>query len=143
MDWLVGMDLSDKGQGALGYARWLEEALPESERFVGVHVLEEAELRQLLRYHHLAELEQKAADAAERVVEELGATQVLAERRVICGRSAEQALIDLGHQGDVRALVIGRQARRGEKRVVRLGRVARRLLRTLPSPVVVAMEKLA
>ncbi|MEX1361570.1 MAG: universal stress protein [Nannocystaceae bacterium] len=139
MDWLVGMDLSDKGQGALGYARWLHDALSGRgpDRFVGVHILEEAELRQLLRYHHLSELEAKAELAADRVVEQLDAGTTLAERRVICGRSAEHALCELSRHDDVRALVIGRQARRGEKRVVRLGRVARRLLRTLPAPVVV------
>jgi nucleotide-binding universal stress UspA family protein len=144
MDWLVGMDLTDRGQGALGYARWLGGVLPAGkDRFVGVHVLEEDDLRQLLRYHHLEEIEHKAAAAADRVVSELGAEAVLAERRVICGRSAEQALAELAHvpaTGSsplVRALLIGRQARRGERRVVRLGRVARRLLRTLPAPVVV------
>lgn len=138
MDWLVGMDLSDRGQGALGYSRWLHGVLPAGQdRFVGVHVLEEVELRQLLRYHHLAEVEERAATAADRVVKAAGAEGALAERRVIYGRSAEEALADLAQQSGVRALVIGRQARRGEKRIVRLGRVARRLLRTLPSPVVV------
>lgn len=138
MEWLVGMDLTDRGQGALGYARWLAGVLPaRGDHFTGVHVLEESELRQLLRYHHLEDVEQNAARAAARVVAQAGAADVLSERRVICGRSAEQALHDLAHQPGVRALVIGRQARRGEKRVVRLGRVARRLLRTLPAPVVV------
>jgi nucleotide-binding universal stress UspA family protein len=138
MDWLVGMDLTDRGQGALGYARWLAGVLPSGgDRFVGVHVLEENELRQLLRYHHLEEIESKAAAAADRVVTAAGAETALVERRVIYGRSAEQALQDLSRQAGVRALVIGRQARRGEKRMVRLGRVARRLLRTLPAPVVV------
>ena len=138
MEWLVGMDLSDRGQGALGYTRWLAGALPAArDRFIGVHVLEEDELRQLLRYHHLEEVEQNAAVAAGRVVAQAGVEGVLAERRVICGRSAEQSLEELAHKPGVRALVIGRQARRGEKRVVRLGRVARRLLRSLPVPVVV------
>lgn len=145
MDWLVGMDLTDRGQGALGYARWLAGVLPPGkDRFVGVHVLEEDELRQLLRYHHLEEVEKNAVAAAERVVASVGAEVALAERRVICGRSAEQTLAELAEPPAagssaalVRALVIGRQARRGEKRVVRLGRVARRLLRALPVPVVV------
>jgi nucleotide-binding universal stress UspA family protein len=144
MEWLVGMDLSDRGQGALGYARWLHGVLPAGQdRFTGVHVLEEDELRQLLRYHHLAEVEKNAAVAAERVVERAGAGPTLAQVRVICGRSAEQSLGELARQpaadpsAAVRALLIGRQARRGEKRVVRLGRVARRLLRALPAPVVV------
>ena len=142
MEWIVGMDLTDRGQGALGYARWLAGVLPAGrDRFTGVHVLEEDELRQLLRYHHLEDVETQAAAAADRVVAQAGAAAVLAERRVIVGRSAEQALHDLAEPSrdgaGVRALVIGRQARRGEKRVVRLGRVARRLLRTLPGPVVV------
>lgn len=138
MEWLVGMDLTDKGQGALGYARWLAGVLPAGrDRFTGVHVLEENELRQLLRYHHLEEVESQAAGAAARVATQAGADAVLAERRVVVGTTAEHTLEGLAHQAGVRALVIGRQARRGEKRVVRLGRVARRLLRTLPAPVVV------
>lgn len=138
MEWLVGMDLTDRGQGALGYARWLAGVLPAGrDRFTGVHVLEENELRQLLRYHHLEEVEQQAAAAAARVATQAGADAVLTERRVVVGTTAEHTLEGLAHQPGVRALVIGRQARRGEKRVVRLGRVARRLLRTLPAPVVV------
>lgn len=138
MEWVVGMDLSDRGQGALGYARWLHGVLPgDRDRFVGVHVLEEAELRQLLRYHHLDEVEKRAADASERVIQAAGAEQALAERRVIHGRSAEHALESLARRPEVHGLIIGRQARRGERRVVRLGRVARRLLRSLPAPVVV------
>lgn len=138
MEWLVGMDLTDRGQGALGYARWLAGVLPAGrDRFTGVHVLEENELRQLLRYHHLEEVEQQAAAAAARVATQAGADAVLSERRVVVGTTAEHTLEGLAHQPGVRALVIGRQARRGEKRVVRLGRVARRLLRTLPAPVVV------
>jgi nucleotide-binding universal stress UspA family protein len=145
MEWLVGMDLSDRGQGALAYARWLHGVLPAGrDRFIGVHVLEEDELRQLLRYHHLEEVEGNAMVAAERVITDTGVASVLSERRVIVGRSAEHALAELARQpsgaeagAGVRALLIGRQARRGERRVVRLGRVARRLLRTLPAPVVV------
>lgn len=140
MEWLVGMDLSDRGQGALGYAHWLSDALPRGRgeaRFVGVHVLEQAELRQLLRYHHLEEIEAKAQAAADRVIAEAGADECLAQRRVICGRSAEHALAELAGSATTRALVIGRQARRAQTRLVRLGRVARRLLRTLPAPVVV------
>ncbi len=138
MEWLVGMDLSDRGQGALSYARWLSEVLPaERDYFTGVHVLEETELRQLLRYHHLEEVERNAAAAADRVARSVGAERALAKRNVICGRSAEEALGQLVRHPDVRGLLIGRQAMRGEKRVVRLGRVARRLLRNLPVPVIV------
>lgn len=138
MDWLIGMDLSDRGQGALGYARWLSDALTGGgDRFVGVHVLEQAELQQLLRHHHLAEIETKAEALAQRLIAEAGASECLAEHQVICGLSAEHSLSDLARQAGTRALIIGRQARRGEKRLVRLGRVARRLLRTLPAPVVV------
>jgi len=140
MEWLVGMDLSDRGQGALGYAHWLRGLLPsgdDGERFYGVHVLEQDELRQALRYHHLEAIETQAGELAQRVVREVSEEPFLAERKVICGRSAEDALADLAQQPNTRALIIGRQAKRGEKRLVRLGRVARRLLRTLPAPVVV------
>jgi len=139
MEWLVGMDLSDSGHGALAYAGWLHGASggkPE-ERFVGVHVLEEAVLQPLLRYHRLEELERSSQEAADRAVTNLDVGDAVVERRIVCGRSVESVLSDLARRPGVRGLIIGRQAKRGEKRIVRLGRVARRLLRTLAGPTVV------
>ncbi len=140
MEWWVGMDLSDRGQGALGYASWLSRTLSsgeEADRFSGVHVLEEAELQPLLRYHHLGELEKNAQNAADKVIAKIDEGLSLSERRIVCGRTAERVLADLAKGEGVRGLIIGRQAKRGEKRIVRLGRVARRLLRSLTAPTIV------
>ncbi|MCA9704742.1 MAG: universal stress protein [Myxococcales bacterium] len=142
--WVVGLDLRPSGQGALRFAHWLAGATRQGQpTFVGVHVLVEAHLRAALRYHHLDEVETNAKALAERVVGEVSEDEFLAERKVICGRTAEEALAELARPSGTRALVIGRQARRGEKRLVRLGRVARRLLRTLPAPVVVVISNRA
>ncbi len=140
MEWLVGMDLSDRGQGALAYTSWLKQAMKAGEaedRFLGVHVLEEAVSQPLLRHHDLEQVEKSTEQAASAIVEGIGDGFSFDEQRVVHGRSAEATLGDLSAAPEVRGLILGRQAKRGERRIVRLGRVARRLLRSLPAPIVV------
>ncbi|MCH9685814.1 MAG: universal stress protein [Deltaproteobacteria bacterium] len=137
MHWVLGLDLGDRGRGALAFTQWLAQMLPASQRFVGVHVLEEGRLQQLLRYHHLDEVQRKADAAIATVISTAGAEPVLQERRVLCGGSPDKGLADVVAQTEVRGLILGRQAKRGQSRLVHLGSVARRLLRSLPCPVTV------
>lgn len=137
MQWLLGLDLRNHGEGALAYTRWLAQNLPTTETFVGVHVLETARLHQLLRHRHLSEVETIAKEAVARVVEEHDPQGVLDQARVESGRAAEQVLGEIAARPGLRGIVVGRQAKRGQSRLVHLGRVARRLLRTLPAPVTV------
>jgi len=136
--WIVGLDLRPSGQGALRFARWLASASRPGEAvFVGVHVLVEAHLQAALRYHHLDELIDGAREQAHSVVERAGATEILGEIHVVQGRTAEQSLEAARVYHHAEALVVGRLAPRGGHHVFRLGKVARRLLRKLPAPVVV------
>jgi nucleotide-binding universal stress UspA family protein len=136
--WIVGLDLRPTGQGALRFARWLAGANREGRpTFVGVHVLEEDTLRAALRYHHLDELVAGAREEAEMLLRNAGATEVLGELHVVQGLHAEQSLEAARSEHQAEGLVVGRQAPREGHHLLRLGKVARRLLRSLGGPVVV------
>jgi nucleotide-binding universal stress UspA family protein len=136
--WLVGLDLRPRSQGAVRYAAWIARSSKQQpERLVGVHVLEEAHLLMALRYHHLDELERTAREAAAKMLQDNGAADVFAEVSVVEGRAAEESLEAARTYHHADALVIGRYATREGRHLVRLGRVARRLLRKASGPVVV------
>ena len=136
--WIVGLDLRPTGQGALRFARWLAgTAREERLSFVGVHVLEQDMLQAALRYHHLDELVAGAREEAEMLLRNAGATDVLAELRVVQGLRADETLEAAREEHQAEGLVVGRQAPREGHHLLRLGRVARHLLRSLGGPVVV------
>lgn len=136
--WIVGLDLRPTGQGALVFARWLAAATRQgAPAFVGVHVLEEDHLRAALRYHHLDELIVGAREQAELMVKKADATGVLGELHVVQGMHAEESLEAARVYHHAEGLIVGRQAPREGHHLLRLGKVARRLLRRLPAPVVV------
>lgn len=135
--WIVGIELSPRSSGALQFARWLRETLHA--RVLGVYVSEmymlglppsdgaafvlamrsEAE-------HWLGSLGAGAPGAA------IDATQILDEV------DAEAGLVKAAR--GAAGLIIGRRV--GKHRYIRLGRVARRLLRSLPAPVIVVPPEL-
>lgn len=136
MKWIVGLDLRPSSQGAIRFARWLS-ATSEKDRMVGVHVLEEAHLQAALRYHHLDELMSTAREAAAQVVARCDATSVLETVEIVQGVQAERSLEAAREYHYADAVIVGRQAPREGHRLLRLGRVARRMLRSLDSPVIV------
>lgn len=140
MKWIIGVDLRETATGALQFCQWLARhaARPARHTFVPVHVLEESYLLQVLRYTHQSEVEGKALVDARHQLDraELGA--FVEAPKITRAAAADEGLVrelDAQH-GD--ALVIGRQAPSHERHFVRLGRVARRLVRQLPCPIVVA-----
>lgn len=133
--WIVGLDLSPRSRGAVSFAKLLAER--NGDALFGVHVLEEAHLHAALRYHHLAEVEAAALAAATTFVEGLGATAAVGSIEIAKGRTAEETLTASAEARSCDGIVIGRNAESDETAIVRLGRVARRLLRTLPRTVAV------
>lgn len=131
--WIVGLDLSPRSRGAVSFAKLLGER--NGDALFGVHVLEEAHLQAALRYHHLAELESNALSAAKTFVQSVGAT--FGSTEIAKGNTAEEALTANAARRGCDGIVIGRNAERDETAIVRLGRVARRLLRTLPCTIAV------
>lgn len=142
--WILGLDLRDASTGALQLARWLVTHASPKERheLVPVHVLEESYLAQVLRHRPLAEVQQIAEADANTELGRAELRAVAASPRIVRGMVAEDRLaaeLDAEHAD---AIVIGRQAPSGELHFVRLGRIARRLLRRLPAPVVVMPPEL-
>jgi len=135
--WIVGLDLRPTGKGAIEFAHWLSQASGGRAKMVGIHVLEEAHLQSALRYHHLDELEKGAHEAADMLIKEVGAEASLSGRHLVQGVQASGALKTALAYHLADGLIVGRQAPREGRRILRLGRTARRLLRLLPSPVVV------
>jgi nucleotide-binding universal stress UspA family protein len=133
--WIVGLDLGPRSDGAIAFGKWLSDQ--GGDQLVGVHVLEEAHLNAALRYHHLTELETSALTTARAKVASADATANFSVLEVIEGRTAEETLAAAAAYRRCDGIVVGRNAPRDGHPLIRLGRVARRLLRTLPTPLVV------
>ncbi|MBX7078553.1 MAG: universal stress protein [Nannocystaceae bacterium] len=139
MKWIIGVDLRETAAGALHFAGWLAENTAGTARpeFVPVHVLEESYLLQVLRHQHIDAVEDLARRAATDQLDRAQIGGLSQPAKIVRGVVADEALVrefDAVH-GD--ALIIGRQAPASERNLVRLGRVARRLVRKLPCPTVV------
>lgn len=139
LHWLLGLDLGASSCGAFQFARVLRRRLHT--RVVGVYVCElwrlgmapgeDATLTLTLRAEvgrWLATLDAGAPDAA------VDAT------RLLDAVDAESGLTEAAH--GTAGVVIGRHLAHPAP-LVRLGRVARRLLRRLPAPVIVVPPELA
>ncbi|MCK7482758.1 MAG: universal stress protein [Candidatus Moduliflexus flocculans] len=135
---IVGLDVRPTSQGALHFAQWLTATSRYGDEAVEVlHVLEQDHLALVLRYHHLDEVMAMARTTAATLLAKAGAARWEPGLRVLVGTRAEVDLRSAAlAQGDG-LLVIGRMAQRGERRLVRLGKVARRLLRAPSTPTVV------
>jgi len=133
MRWLLGIDLRDRGRGALNMAAWLrDQPFPEPTELVAVHVIDE----RIWGPHDVAEaLRPSAERALERELMSLGSNRVSA--RVVTAPSVEIGLAGVAKEMGCDALLIGRAAPRRGRRLVRLGSTARRILRELPLPVMV------
>lgn len=136
--WLLGLELSPRCGGALQFARFLRRKIHA--RIGGVFVQEqrlmavapgEAAHASRLRAEAEAWLGTLAAGSPEAAVD---ATEILDQG------DAETALASLGRSSA--GIIVGRRAA-GERTWSRLGRVARRLLRVLPAPVIVVPPELA
>jgi nucleotide-binding universal stress UspA family protein len=140
MKWIVGVDLRETATGALHFALWLARhaTQPVRHTFVPVHVLEESYLLQVLRYTHEAEVEARALADARAQLARAELESIAQPIKITRGVVADDALVRELDAERADALVIGRQAPSHERHFVRLGRVARRLVRGLPCPIIVA-----
>ena len=130
--WLVGLDLGERSRGALYFTGWLAGA---SEHMVGVHVVES-----WLAPHLRGEPSSVVREFVARAARELHTASPSCIELVEADR-AEEGLARIA--GGATALVIGRAAHAGQHPFNRLGHVARRLLRSLPAPVVVVPPDLS
>lgn len=133
--WIVGLDLTERSQGAIRFARWLHEHSRAEERLTGVHVVSATEFqrehpgsgRPLDRARRMA---QASADA-------LHAASAFEDFEVVADDSPEDELPRRAEQLGADGLILGRSAGSEGWSLVSLGRVTRRLLRAVPGPTVV------
>lgn len=129
--WILGLDLRPGAEGPLVFANWLQSQLPDM-NVQPVHVIE-AELLAFLEAGERGRVRTALEEAAKAKLEAIdwqgGAL------KLVPASNPEDALEDAAE--DATGLILGRLAPRREKPLIRLGRVARRLLRRLPAPTIV------
>lgn len=136
MKWIIGLDLRAHSGGALRFGAWLARQAP-GESSLLVHVLEKEHLLYLLRFKHLDEVLADTRAAAQRAIAAGDCARYFPDVRIVQAPRADEALADAVAAESASGLVVGRIANRGSRPLVRLGRVARRLVRHLPAPLVI------
>jgi nucleotide-binding universal stress UspA family protein len=139
MKWIVGLDLRPRSRGALHFASWLGAATAprEPDQFIAVHVLEEDHLLAALKTQHLTEVEAAARAEVRRTLDQEDPEGRIREIAVVQSTVADEGLRAERAARHADGMVVGRIARREERRIFRLGRVARRLLHDPGCPLVV------
>lgn len=134
MRWLIGIDLGGRSNGAVELAKWLLRSTKEPTQIVAVHVIDE------LTWGPRSVAEALRPSAEKALAEELAAAELPAEwgkGEVVVARSVTDGLCDAALAHGCDGMIVGRIAPRHGRGLVRLGTVARRVLRRLPMPVVV------
>jgi nucleotide-binding universal stress UspA family protein len=145
MKWLVGLDMRPRSTGAIGFAVWMARTSNSrvKDAVLGVHVVEMDDLLPQLEDADeetiLGSLRAPAIESMKRAAMEAEFATPL----VTPGRHAERTLEAATVFHNAAGLVVGRAAATDELSLVRLGRVARRLLRTLSVPLIVTPPDLA
>lgn len=133
--WLLGMDLRSDAEGATVFASWLASVRKE-DTVVPVHVLVADHLHAVLQRHHLAEVQDAAKVAMKEMAKKHDADGHFADPMLVEGGTAEGRLEIIREETGAGVVVLNRFATASRRRLRRLGRVARRTLRALNSPVI-------
>jgi len=121
-DWVIGLSLSTEELGPLEFGAWLHEAT--GARLTAVHLAVTPALPRRL----LEELEEALQRVLERQIAEAGHSGHIVVSEVRHGRSVAGELVERAVALDA-GLLVGRCAPRSSAALVRLGRIARRVLR--------------
>lgn len=131
--WTLGLDLREGAEGPLVFARWLVQQLSAtgSASLDAIHVIEQDQVGLLASADKREQVIGLAEDAVARTLERSGDSSPLPVRFIEVG-APEDVLASAAKASD--GLIIGRLAPRGKDKLLRLGGVARRLLRRLTAP---------
>ncbi len=132
MRWIVGIDLRERSYGALAFVSWAQPLLRDHQ-FIAAHTallsafpgsppLDSASLQVGTLQHLHRELGQVASS--------------FTEVGVIDAIAPEDGLTEAMRLNEATGLIVGRRANMHDDAWIRLGRVTRRLLRSLPGPVI-------
>jgi nucleotide-binding universal stress UspA family protein len=126
--WLIGLSLATDELGPLELGAWLHHATGAP-----LQVLHVAEVPSLPKRYR-DELEAGLRQMIDQQVAEAGLANQISAPEVSLGRNVARELVERAAALDA-GLLIGRAAPRSATAIVRLGRVARRVLRSLPGVV--------
>lgn len=141
MKWILGVDTSEGHEGPLQLAAWLHRAgfNDRGGHLSGVHVLPRVGLvAPSLTPDEHEEVRLAAREALDHLLEASKAHGAIPDLDLVDADTIEEALAAQAAKDGADGIVVGRRARRGEAPFVRLGPVARRLLRSLPTTVIVS-----
>ncbi|PRQ04325.1 Universal stress protein family protein [Enhygromyxa salina] len=134
MRWVVGLDLRPHCHGAINFAVWLRQHYRGGQlKIDGLHVVENA-LFELPESPPRAELLGGAKKAAHAAVLTRDATEAFSTIDVVAGEQVTDMLAAAGKLEATTGLILGRRAAAEDRALIRLGKVARRLLRRLEVP---------
>ena len=121
----------------MAFARFLaDRSQGKRHRFTGVHVVELGMLP-MPDPPSIEAIVGAAKDVGQATLEAHHVQDVIQPLEVVVGEAADSTLAAVAARPGCDGLIVGRAAASDSKQLVRLGRVARRLLRKLPVPVVV------
>jgi len=139
--WTVGLGLNDRSGGAIAFGSWLRDEAADGAAHVlrAAHVVERPEELLAVRWciKTVAEVVGLANLAAESLLAQAEAREQFDGLDVVVAADTASMLEQTCAETSASGLIIGRAARTGQRSMSRLGRVARRVLRSLPAPVVV------
>ena len=137
MRWVVGVDLRPHSHGAINFAAWLHAHDKTGQAALeALHVVE-SRLFELPESPARAELLGRAKQATIAALTARKAIDAFAHIDAIEGEDVIDTLAAAGALTSTTGIIVGRRAAESDDSVIRLGKVARRLLRRLESPVVV------
>ena len=135
MRWIAGLDLIERSRGAARFAAWMRERT--GGHLMGAHVVETMPYAFSGPGETAPDFGDWVLRRTREFAEEIDVADAFDTFDAIEASAPEDGLVAAIEQGRGDALVIGRRAPRAATGLIRLGRVARRLVRVLPAPVVV------
>lgn len=138
MRWIAGIDFNDRCAGALQIAKWLHEdaRFDGMQGLAAVHVLPELAKRMLV-IESTAAAPEIAVENMRRLVRDSGLDDPFSDYQSLWDRSVDDGLTEAARRFEADCILVGKAVGSPAPMFGGLGRVARRLLRRLPMPVMV------
>ncbi len=142
MKWLLGLDLRERCGGTLQLARFLKDK-GAAQNIQAVHVVEDIQRVIFSAANPRSEVSDLVTARLQEVLQRENAADIVDDPKLFEGQKPENVLLEIAEGGSVDAVLVGRAAPRDETSMIRLGRVTRRLLRSLPVPTIVTPPDLS
>lgn len=143
MKWLLGIDFRHHSDGALRFATWMHQQTQgrdlnsNMDCYVGAHIITERHSKLLSQFEPKQAILNRLEFETNRMIQQADAAQVISQLEVRMGTQVVESLQTIAAEINADGFIVGRRRGNHAKQLVRLGSVTRRLLRALPSPVIV------